>query len=32
MRIGIGLPAGFLRWIRLILPQSAKKSSLALER
>ena len=32
VRCGIGLPAGFLRWIRLRLPRSARKPSLAWER
>lgn len=31
VRFGIGLPKGFLPWIRLVLPQSARKSSLVLE-
>lgn len=29
---GIGLPADFRRWMRLDLPRSLRKSSLALER
>jgi hypothetical protein len=31
VRFGIGLPCGFLWWMRLVLPRSARKSSLAFE-
>ena len=32
MRFGIGLPTGFLQWIRLVLPRWLRNSSFALER
>jgi len=32
VRLGIGLPVGFLRWIRLTLPWSFRYVSLAAER